>query len=461
MAKRMDIEKTFRAFPEISIDGLRRFSSVRFVPARLIDPAEYSRVVKHPLDYDRQTNTLYYVASSATDFTRKLVKSLVEVSRAPTVDTFFLQNDGEVHSTLDIMRLELESGLSLTNPRIPIGTPHSRKISTLMKKTSETLSKEWISIDSWARGLSLPGVVHHLNAYALSGPFEVTRVHIKDERYIDASYVEDKSIIATELPQTGLSTRAFWQMVWDKSVRVIVVLTPCDVDAVYKGVALPRLPEYIRYHGYPPSYTETTPETELIKNIYWPDHVSRVKYAQIESEDFFSDAEVDEFLVEFTEYGSAITGTVHIRFNLTRLEVINPRLARSRKVTIKETRSIDLYHYVAWSDNRTPSLDIIDLLFEIARVTSLRTNANVAHLEDVVPFIVHCNAGVGRTGSFIMLYIMLRHIYMQSIIADPRIDTIEILTRLRKQRQDAISSDEQYVFCCHLVEEMLEHIKIS
>jgi protein tyrosine phosphatase len=324
-----------------------------------------------------------------------------------------------------------------------------------MKKTSTTLSKEWTEIDNWSRGLGLPGVVHHLNAYAQSGPLEVTRVHLKDERYIDANYIEDKSIIATELPQVGLSTRAFWQMVWDKGVSTIVVLTPCDVDAVYKNVSLLLLPEYIRQYGYPSGFTEPTPETELVKNIYWPDHVTRVKYAQMESEDFFSDYEVDEFLVEFTEYGPSITGTVHVRFNMTRIEVCNPRLARTRRSSIKETRPIDLYHYVAWSDNCTPSLDILDLLFEVAQFTSLRENASVAHLEGVPPFIVHCNAGVGRTGSFIMLYIILRHIYMQPTSADPWIDTIEILTRMRKQRQDMISSDEQYVFCCHIVENML------
>lgn len=66
------------------------------------------------------------------------------------------------------------------------------------------------------------------------------------------------------------------------------------------------------------------------------------------------------------------------------------------------------------------------------------------------PLIIHCSAGVGRTGSFITF-----HSVIEKIIYDKKrqpkddclVDVAQTIIRMRSQRPGMVQTEEQYYFC--------------
>ena len=74
----------------------------------------------------------------------------------------------------------------------------------------------------------------------------------------------------------------------------------------------------------------------------------------------------------------------------------------------KEERIITQYHYTVWPDHGVPEHPT-PLLHFVRKVTSSNpTNAG--------PIMVHCSAGVGRTGTFICLFTQLKKIQAENSI---------------------------------------------
>ncbi|CAH1795007.1 unnamed protein product [Owenia fusiformis] len=69
------------------------------------------------------------------------------------------------------------------------------------------------------------------------------------------------------------------------------------------------------------------------------------------------------------------------------------------------------------------------------------------------PIIVHCSAGIGRTGAIITIDTVLANIQR-----DHRFDIHEIVHTLRKQRQGMIQTKDQYLFCYSAASEALQFL---
>uniref|UniRef100_A0A1I7TM28 Protein-tyrosine phosphatase n=1 Tax=Caenorhabditis tropicalis TaxID=1561998 RepID=A0A1I7TM28_9PELO len=100
-----------------------------------------------------------------------------------------------------------------------------------------------------------------------------------------------------------------------------------------------------------------------------------------------------------------------------------------------ETLKTTHYHWNDWPDRGVPCADMAILeLLDTARPSK-------------GPIVVHCSAGIGRTGSVVMLeYVMDQLISGQSID-----DADKILVKIREQRNNSIQTDAQYLFVHQVV----------
>uniref|UniRef100_A0A672LYD5 protein-tyrosine-phosphatase n=1 Tax=Sinocyclocheilus grahami TaxID=75366 RepID=A0A672LYD5_SINGR len=104
-------------------------------------------------------------------------------------------------------------------------------------------------------------------------------------------------------------------------------------------------------------------------------------------------------------------------------------------------RLVTQLHFTSWPDFGVP-LSPIGMLKFLKKVKTV----NPAHAG---PIIVHCSAGVGRTGTFTVIDAM-----MDMLHAEARVDVFGFVSRIRKQRCQLIQTDMQYSF---IYQALLEH----
>ncbi|XP_050003681.1 tyrosine-protein phosphatase non-receptor type 7 [Alexandromys fortis] len=111
-----------------------------------------------------------------------------------------------------------------------------------------------------------------------------------------------------------------------------------------------------------------------------------------------------------------------------------------RQLTIQhqeECRSVKHILFSAWPDHQTPE-SAAPLLRLVAEVESPEIAANSG------PIVVHCSAGIGRTGCFIAT-----RIGCQQLKARGEVDILGIVCQLRLDRGGMIQTAEQYQFLHH------------
>ncbi|XP_022799392.1 receptor-type tyrosine-protein phosphatase S-like, partial [Stylophora pistillata] len=97
-----------------------------------------------------------------------------------------------------------------------------------------------------------------------------------------------------------------------------------------------------------------------------------------------------------------------------------------------EQRTVNQYHYTVWPDHGVPECPSSLLTFV--------RKASGANPPDAGPMVVHCSAGVGRTGTFIVVDAMLRR-----IAAEKTVDVYDYVTSLRQDRNLMVQVEEQYI----------------
>uniref|UniRef100_A0A8C7FX70 protein-tyrosine-phosphatase n=1 Tax=Oncorhynchus kisutch TaxID=8019 RepID=A0A8C7FX70_ONCKI len=98
-----------------------------------------------------------------------------------------------------------------------------------------------------------------------------------------------------------------------------------------------------------------------------------------------------------------------------------------------EIREIRQFHFTGWPDHGVP-YHTTGLLGFVRRVKS-KTPANAG------PMVVHCSAGAGRTGCFIVIDIMLDMAEREGVV-----DIYNCVRELRSRRVNMVQTEEQYVF---------------
>eukprot|EP00105_Crassostrea_gigas_P041322 XP_019925470.1 PREDICTED: receptor-type tyrosine-protein phosphatase T isoform X2 [Crassostrea gigas] len=98
---------------------------------------------------------------------------------------------------------------------------------------------------------------------------------------------------------------------------------------------------------------------------------------------------------------------------------------------LKKTRVIYQHHYTAWPDHGTPE-SLCLLTFHNHVISKTNNNTNV-------PTVVHCSAGVGRTGTYIALD-ALYHMGKQT----GTVNVVEFVKKMRGNRVSMVQTFEQY-----------------
>ncbi|XP_076073752.1 tyrosine-protein phosphatase non-receptor type 13-like isoform X3 [Mytilus galloprovincialis] len=102
------------------------------------------------------------------------------------------------------------------------------------------------------------------------------------------------------------------------------------------------------------------------------------------------------------------------------------------KVTSGELKRIYHLNYTTWPDHGVPSSPVPILQF--------LQLGHVYHTSG--PLVVHCSAGIGRTGALITIDIALARLESEG-----KCDIFEIVKDLRRQRQGMIQTKDQYLLC--------------
>ncbi|KAK1802109.1 hypothetical protein P4O66_004450 [Electrophorus voltai] len=106
-----------------------------------------------------------------------------------------------------------------------------------------------------------------------------------------------------------------------------------------------------------------------------------------------------------------------------------------------EVRCLRHYWYTSWPDQKTPD-KAPPLLQLVQEVEEARKQA-LAHSG---PVIVHCSAGIGRTGCFIATTILCEQLRCEGVV-----DILRTTCQLRLDRGGMIQTAEQYQFVHHVL----------
>ncbi|XP_055519260.1 receptor-type tyrosine-protein phosphatase H-like isoform X1 [Leucoraja erinacea] len=110
-----------------------------------------------------------------------------------------------------------------------------------------------------------------------------------------------------------------------------------------------------------------------------------------------------------------------------------------RKFNVKKTgctepRTITQFHFTSWPDHGVPKTT--DKLLQFQRMMRDYLNKNRAGLP-----VVHCSAGVGRTGTLIALDYLLQRIEKEAVV-----DVYGIVHNMRMSRTCMVQTENQYIF---------------
>ena len=92
------------------------------------------------------------------------------------------------------------------------------------------------------------------------------------------------------------------------------------------------------------------------------------------------------------------------------------------------------YHFTEWPDHGVPT----DKMYVIEFIGHVRK----AHPPEEAPLVVHCSAGVGRTGTFIVLDTML-----QRLEREESLNIYDFLLEIRHQRVRLVQTEVNIYIC--------------
>ncbi|XP_062860865.1 receptor-type tyrosine-protein phosphatase O isoform X2 [Trichomycterus rosablanca] len=100
-----------------------------------------------------------------------------------------------------------------------------------------------------------------------------------------------------------------------------------------------------------------------------------------------------------------------------------------------EVQDVLHFNYTSWPDHGVPTVNAIESILQFVQLVRQQVNRTKG------PVIVHCSAGVGRTGTFIALDRLMQHIREHEYA-----DILGMVSEMRSHRLSMVQTEEQYGF---------------
>ncbi|XP_076964670.1 tyrosine-protein phosphatase non-receptor type 5 [Callospermophilus lateralis] len=152
---------------------------------------------------------------------------------------------------------------------------------------------------------------------------------------------------------------------------------------------------------------------------------------------------IEEMNEKCTEYWPE-EQVVHDGVEITVQKVIHTEDYRLRLISLRsgaEERGLKHYWFTSWPDQKTP--DRAPPLLHLVREVEEAAQQEGPHC---APIIVHCSAGIGRTGCFIATSICCQQLRQEGVV-----DILKTTCQLRQDRGGMIQTCEQYQFVHHVM----------
>ena len=135
-------------------------------------------------------------------------------------------------------------------------------------------------------------------------------------------------------------------------------------------------------------------------------------------------------------------------YGLRTLQVTFKPKSRTAYPEPPQPRIVHQFYYKSWQDHSIPEqpLDVISLKETI--------DSHWKQFDPPGPALVHCSAGIGRTGTYIVIDILLEQICKYRL--DCEIDVQRTVLQCRKQRSGLVQTESQYKFIYLVVESFVK-----
>ncbi|NWY58711.1 PTPRJ phosphatase, partial [Chionis minor] len=118
------------------------------------------------------------------------------------------------------------------------------------------------------------------------------------------------------------------------------------------------------------------------------------------------------------------------------------------KSNTSESHTVRQFHFTSWPDHGVP--ETTDLLINFRHLVHEYSSQNPIDS----PILVHCSAGVGRTGTFIAIDRLIQQIEMENTV-----DVYGVVYDLRMHRGLMVQTEDQYVFLNQCVMDIIKSQK--